>query len=324
MTLVDSNKVVGVDPDSPASKAGLRAGDLILAVDGVECTEGVTALKLWKDGAGSPVRKLCIAPREVVVAQSPEHFLRQCKKKLRSKQIFFTGKADQKVVVQLLSDFEGSITVQFDQKRAEHLKLRTEDLEHALTADMREARRKRARKKLQRLTVQEEPMRVLHVSEPTHTIHAVPEAAVATKYPELKPTVGTPTRILCATESHWVDPQKLPAPKPKVATEAPNPESTHEQRHATSSSVYVKRSDGEETLAYVKEYDVEKALYTVELERLGSGNVKTCEGKHLREAKWFEPLTFSLSRSAASAHLQLAEVVARARGLWPLNREGQP
>ena len=60
MTVVDSNKVVGVDPDSPASKAGLRAGDLILAVDGVECTEGVTALKLWKDGAGRPVRKLRI------------------------------------------------------------------------------------------------------------------------------------------------------------------------------------------------------------------------------------------------------------------------
>ena len=31
------------------------------------------------------------------------------------------------------------------------------------------------------------------------------------------------------------------------------------------------------------------------------------------------PLTFSLSRSAASAHLQLTEVVARARGLWLLN-----
>ena len=35
-----------------------------------------------------------------------------------------------------------------------------------------------------------------------------------------------------------------------------------------------------------------------------------------------KPLTFSLSRSAASAHLQLTEVVARARGLWLLNRKG--
>jgi hypothetical protein len=242
------------------------------------------------------------APDEVVVAQSPEHFLRHCKKKLRSKKIFFTGKADQKVVVQLLSDFEGSITVQFDQKRAEHLKLRTEDLEDALTADMREARRKRARKKLQRLTVQEEPMRVLHVSEPTHTIHAVLEAAVATKYPELKPTVGTPTRILCATESHWVDPQKLPAPKPTVATEAPNPESTHEQRHATRSSVFVKWSNGEETLAYVKEYDIEKALYTVELERLGSGKENICEGKHLREANMFEQVKMNIIHFQRALH----------------------
>ncbi|KOO53741.1 ctr1-like protein kinase, partial [Chrysochromulina tobinii] len=78
------------------------------------------------------------APREVVVAQSPEQLLCQCKKKLRSKQIFFTGKADQKQVVQLLSDFEDSIAVQFDQKRAEHLNLRTEVLEHALAANLRE------------------------------------------------------------------------------------------------------------------------------------------------------------------------------------------
>eukprot|EP00900_Chrysochromulina_parva_P017517 jgi/Chrpa1/25767/Chrysochromulina_OHIO_Genome00027017-RA len=49
------------------------------------------------------------APREVVVAQWPEHLLRECKKKLRSKRIFFTGKADRKDVVQLLSDFEDSI-----------------------------------------------------------------------------------------------------------------------------------------------------------------------------------------------------------------------
>ena len=34
--------------------------------------------------------------------------------------------------------------------------------------------------------------------------------------------------------------------------------------------------------------------------------------------------SLSLSRSAASAHLQLTEVVAGARGLWLLNREGEP
>ncbi len=130
------------------------------------------------------------APRPVVVTQSPEHFLRQCKKKLRSKEIFFTGKADQKVVVQLLSDFEDSIAVEFDQKRASRLKLRSEDLAQVIT-EVREARRTRIRKMLQSLTVYEEPMTILHVYEPTHTINAVHEAAVATKYPELKPTERT-------------------------------------------------------------------------------------------------------------------------------------
>jgi hypothetical protein len=130
------------------------------------------------------------APRPVVVTQSPEHFLRQCKKKLRSKKTFFTGKADRKVVVQLLSDFEESIAVQFDQMRAEHLNLRSEDLAQVIT-EVREARRTRIRKLLQRLTVHEEPTPILHVHEPTHTINAVHEAAVATKYPELKPTEGT-------------------------------------------------------------------------------------------------------------------------------------
>jgi hypothetical protein len=167
----------------------LRAGDLILAVDGVECTESVIAPKLWKDGAGRPVRKLRIAPREVVVVQSPEHLLRQCKKKLRLKRIFFTGNADRKVVVQLLSDFEDSIAVQFDQKRAELHNLRTEDLVRARTEQLGEARRSRDRKEpsLTRggwacwpLTSHEETLQplfafpILHVSEPTLTVHVVP------------------------------------------------------------------------------------------------------------------------------------------------------
>jgi hypothetical protein len=148
----------------------LRAGDLILAVDGVECTEGVIAPKLWKDGAGRPVRKLRIAPREVVVAQSPEHLLRECKKKLFSTNTFFTGKADRKNVVQLLSDFEDSIAVEFDQKRAKLLKLRTEDLVRA--KELGEARRSRDRKEQERLSSHEEPM-------PTQ--HIVPQTTVATK-----------------------------------------------------------------------------------------------------------------------------------------------
>ena len=103
----------------------------------------------------------------VEAKQSPEHFLRECKKKLRSKRIFFTGKADRKDVVQLLSDFEDSIAVEFDQKRAEHLYLRTQDLEHALTVDMREARRMRVRKLLQLPTLHVEPMLHFHVFKPT-------------------------------------------------------------------------------------------------------------------------------------------------------------
>ena len=183
----ESNKVVVVDPNSPAFKAGLRAGDLILAVDGVECTEGMIAPKLWKDGAGRPIRKLRIAPREVKVKQSPEHFLNECKKKLRSKRICFTSGGDRKRVVQLLLDFEDSIAVHVDQKRAKLHKFRTEDLVRARTKELGEARRSRDRELLQRLTYHEEPMPTLHVSEPTHTMHAVPKPTDAPKAPNPEP-----------------------------------------------------------------------------------------------------------------------------------------
>jgi hypothetical protein len=130
------------------------------------------------------------APREVVVALSPERLLRECKKKLRSKRIFFSGgNADRKVLVQLLSDFEDSIAVEFDQMRARHLNLRTEDLVRARTEELGEARRSRDRKEpsLARggwacwpLTSHEETLQplfafpILHVSEPTLTVHVVP------------------------------------------------------------------------------------------------------------------------------------------------------
>jgi hypothetical protein len=112
------------------------------------------------------------APREVVVVQSPEHLLRRCKKKLRSKQVFFTGKADRKDVVQLLSDFEDSIAVEFDQKRAKLHQLRTEDLVLVRTKELGEARRSRNRKEQERFASHEEPMPTLHV---------VPKTTVATK-----------------------------------------------------------------------------------------------------------------------------------------------
>ena len=66
-----------------------------------------------------------------------------------------------------------------------------------------------------------------------------------------------------------------------------------ERRHAIGSSVYLKRSNGEETVAYVKEYNVEKALYTVELEKLGSGKTKTCRDKDLRAVDMVEGLLYS-------------------------------
>ena len=421
------------------------------------------------------------APCEVEVAQSPEHLLRQCKKKLLSKQIFFTGKADMKVVVQLLSDFEDSIAVEFDQQRASHLNLRTEDLERARTKELGDARRSRDRKLLQRLTFYVEPtpylnisspiiniphplspspsMPLQNISEPTPIIHVVLEAAVATKYPEPKPTVSTtvplPQPLSSSTRSDWkraprrivraddsddlfarspLPPlQVLAAPTPKPLSSSTRSDwkqaprrivraddsddfgATHVgnfkrtfteqklglelkadprgrivvlggesaasksipmgaflekvdglsttkksilevmtmliemkrpltlefrpaepaavargvgdssrepslaeameggpigadehrlgerqalayvpntalampdpgQRYAIGSSVYVKRSNGEETLAYVKEYDAEKALYTVKIERFDSWKAKTCRDKDLRAA----------------------------------------
>jgi hypothetical protein len=56
------------------------------------------------------------APGEVEVAQSPERFLRECIVKLRSRYVFFTGKADKKDVVQLLRDMDAWIAVDFDQR----------------------------------------------------------------------------------------------------------------------------------------------------------------------------------------------------------------
>jgi hypothetical protein len=61
----------------------------------------------------------------------------------------------------------------------------------ARTKELGEARRSRSLKGQERLTTHEKPTPILHVSEPTHTNHAVPEAALATKYPELKPTIAT-------------------------------------------------------------------------------------------------------------------------------------
>ena len=56
------------------------------------------------------------------------------------------------------------------------------------------------------------------------------------------------------------------------------------QRFAIGMSVFVKRSNGEEILANVKEYDAEEALYTVEIKRLGKRKARTCRDNDLRAA----------------------------------------
>ena len=114
---------------------------------GEELSDKLKQLLASLEGSGPKLINIdLVGTSPCVVEQSPERLLRQCKKKLLSKKIFFTGKADRNDVVQLLSDFEDSIAVEFDQKRARRLKLLTDDLEHAHTAKLGEARRARSRK----------------------------------------------------------------------------------------------------------------------------------------------------------------------------------
>jgi hypothetical protein len=89
----------------------------------------------------------------------------------------------------------------------------------------------------------------------------------------------------------------LPEPKPAVATAAPNPVPALEKRYAIGSRVFLKRSNGEETLTYVNAYDEEEALYTVEIETLGSGQTEKCHDKDLRAAGVLEGLISSARAS---------------------------
>ena len=89
----------------------------------------------------------------------------------------------------------------------------------------------------------------------------------------------------------------LPEPKPAVATAVPNPVPALEKRYAIGSCVFLKRSNGEETLAYVNAYDAEEALYTVEIETLGSGQTEKCHDKDLRAAGVLEGLISSARAS---------------------------
>lgn len=66
----NANVIVKVDLESPAAHAGVLAGDLVLAVDDVECKGGLTAPKLWTDGAGRPNRKLRVHRQGETVLQT--------------------------------------------------------------------------------------------------------------------------------------------------------------------------------------------------------------------------------------------------------------
>ena len=81
--------------------------------------------------------------------------------------------------------------------------------------------------------------------------------------------------------------------KPTVAAKGPDPKIAIGQRYSIGSCVFLKRSNGEETLAYVKEYDAVKQVYTVELEKLGSMKLQNVIEKNLREANMFEGIVFS-------------------------------
>jgi len=52
--------------------------------------------------------------------------------------------------------------------------------------------------------------------------------------------------------------------------------------YTIGSPVYVKRSNGSESFAFVKEYDANSKLYTLELDRIDSGTIKQCRVNAMR------------------------------------------
>ena len=86
-------------------------------------------------------------------------------------------------------------------------------------------------------------------------------------------------------------PAPAPAPAPAAApaaAPAPEPEdpapAEAEPTFAIGSRVFVKRSSGEEALAFVTEYDAGKKVYTLELESVGSGKIKRSLENAIRAA----------------------------------------
>ena len=54
----NANVICAVHPDTAAGNAGLVVDDLVVAVDGVDCSSSVTAVSLWAKGAGLQERML--------------------------------------------------------------------------------------------------------------------------------------------------------------------------------------------------------------------------------------------------------------------------
>jgi hypothetical protein len=76
-------------------------------------------------------------------------------------------------------------------------------------------------------------------------------------------------------------PAAAPAPEPEDPAPAP---AEAEPTYAIGSRVFVKRSSGEEAIAFVTEYDAGMKAYTLELESVGSGKIKRCLENAIRAA----------------------------------------
>jgi 3D (Asp-Asp-Asp) domain-containing protein len=86
------------------------------------------------------------------------------------------------------------------------------------------------------------------------------------------------------------------------------------------SRLYVKRSNGEETIAFVKEYDASKNVYTLELDSAGSGKTKQCRENAMRAAPAEDAAAQEAAAAAAAgaAAAAAAEAAAAAAPAYPI------
>ena len=123
-----------------------------------------------------------------------------------------------------------------------------------------------------KLTDQDSEVMIAKVQEHLGKINDIPDAGTLLTVPE------SLDEILEEINQH------VPFMEEAVASAVPDPVPALALRYAVGSSVFVKCSNGAETLAFVQEYDAEMALYTVEMETLGSGKIEKCHEKDLRAA----------------------------------------